>query len=143
MDIRWKEGETQAQIDEAKWILEALDAAYPGHPWSVRVYDGGFFIRHMDLPSNWGMNCKGSYSSASLLKRDVIMQAGEFLERAGVPRTRWDDDNSIKRVEGIPEKWQPEQIKPKLDIEKLVATAEREMRDQPLPHLLEKLKNGD
>jgi hypothetical protein len=50
MEIRWKEGETQAQIDEAKWILEALDAAYPGHPWSVRVYDGGFFIRHMDLP---------------------------------------------------------------------------------------------
>lgn len=104
--ILWKEGETQAQIDEAQAIIEALDLAYPGHPWGVRVYDGGFFIRHLDCPATWGMNCKGTYASASLLKRDVIMKAGEWLERAGIARARYDEDQPEVRVEGVPERFQ-------------------------------------
>ena len=104
--ILWKEGETQAQIDEAQSILEALDSAYPGHPWGVRVYDGGFFIRHLDCPANWGMNCKGTYASASLMKRDVIMKAGEWLERAGIARARYDIEQPEVRVEGVPERFQ-------------------------------------
>lgn len=145
MDIRWKEGETQAQIDEAQSILESLDLAYPGHPWGVRVYPGGFFIRHLDLPYGWGMNCKKKFASASEMKKEIIFMAGEFLERAGVPRTRWDDDNSIKRVEGIPEKFQPEPDPSRLPVPKVVfdtviATAEREMRDQPRPQVLTEAK---
>lgn len=143
MTIFHKEGSTQAQEDEAQWIIEALDFAYPNHPWMVRVYDGGFFIRHMNLPSNWGMNCKGQYASASLLKKDVIQRAGEFLERAGIPRTRWDDDNDIKRVEGVPEKWQPEPDPtklPKVNFQTVIATAERETRDEVRPQALELAK---
>ena len=112
MTILYKEGATKAQEDEAQSILEALDAAYPNHPWGVRVYPGGFFIRHLDLPANYGMNCKGTYASSSLMKRDVILMAGEFLERAGIPRGRWDEDNQIQRVEGIPERFQPASQKP-------------------------------
>lgn len=143
--ILWKEGETQAQIDEANSILEALDSAYPDHPWGVRVYPGGFFIRHLDFPANWGMNCKGNYASASLMKRDVILMAGEFLERAGLPRRRWDPESEIQRVEGVPEKFQPtphpqEIEKMKKNFEAVIATAEREMRDQPRPQVSELVK---
>jgi len=46
-----QEGMTDFQEAEAHKILEALVVAYPNHPWSVRVYDGGFFIRHLDFPS--------------------------------------------------------------------------------------------
>jgi hypothetical protein len=138
MTVLYKEGATKAQEDEAQWILEALDFAYPDHPWSVRVYPGGFFIRHMNLDATWGMNCRGSYASASLLKKDVILKAGEFLERAGLPRSRWDFENDIKRVEGVPEKWQPEPEVSKLpavNFEKVIATAERETRDVPMPEI--------
>lgn len=143
MTIFYKEGATQSQEDEAKWIIEALDAAYPDHPWMVRVYDGGFFIRHMNMPSNWGMNCKGQYATASLLKKDVIQKAGEFLERAGLRRGKWDWEEDIKRVDGVPEKWQPEPNTAKLtkvQLETFIATAEREMRDEVRPKALELAK---
>lgn len=97
----------------------------------------------MNLPSNWGMNCKGQYASASLLKKDVILRAGEFLERAGIRRGRWEDDNDIKRVEGVPEKWQPEpdySKLPQVQVDTVIATAEREMRDDPRPQVLELAK---
>jgi hypothetical protein len=110
--MMYSEGATQAQIDLAKGILEALEVAYPAHPWAVRVYGdstgGGFFIRHLDFPSNWGMNCRQGTRqySASALKKEVILMAGEWLERAGLKRGAWDGE-SIKRVEGVPEKYQP------------------------------------
>lgn len=104
----FEEGATDAQRDEAHAILGALDTAYPGHPWAVRVYDGGFFIRHLDFPANYGMNAKFKDSgySASALKRDVILKAGEWLERANLKRGRSNGD-TIGHVEGVPEKYQP------------------------------------
>ena len=105
--ILYSEGATKAQEDEANMILEVLTFAYPNHPWAVRVYDGGFFIRHLDFPSEWGMNCKHKdVYSASNLKRQIIMLAGEWLERANL-RRGWGDLTPIERVEGVPEKDQP------------------------------------
>lgn len=107
--LLYSEGGTKAQEDEAEEILECLTTAYPNHPWGVRVYDGGFFIRHLAYPHNWGMNYRGSKESysASALKRQIIIMAGEWLERAGVARGRFDADQEIVRVEGVPEKYQP------------------------------------
>src|SRR5688572_9610885 len=102
------DGATKAQEDEANAILEAITTAYPNHPWAVRVYDGGFFIRHLDFPSNWGMNCRNHTRlySASALKRECIRMAGEWLERANLKRGVG-DETPILRVEGVPERWQP------------------------------------
>lgn len=107
--ILWKEGATQAQEDEAQAILECLTTAYPNHPWGVRVYDGGFFIRHMAFEKNWGMNYRGSASvySSSAMKRQIILLAGEWLERAGMRRGRGDPDQEIEHVEGVPPRDQP------------------------------------
>ena len=112
--IIYAEGATQAQEDEAKMILDVLSTAYPGHPWGVRVYDGGFFIRHLQFPKNWGMNLKYRNVShdAAVMKREIISKAGEWLERANIKRGRYDGDQPDYRVEGVPEKDQPKVITP-------------------------------
>ena len=110
--IIYTEGATKAQEDEAEMIVGVLSTVYPSHPWSVRVYDGGFFIKHLGFPSNWGMNCKFANFShdAAVLKREIVMKAGEFLERANLKRGRNNGDE-IKMVEGVPEKHQPPSYK--------------------------------
>ena len=116
----YAEGETQAMQDEAKAILGALDTAYPGHQWACRVYDGGFFIYNLDFPKNFGMNCKGKYATASELKRAVIMNAGEWLERANLKRGMHRHGEEVKRREGVPERFQPEPRKDPINVEALV-----------------------
>ena len=120
--ILYSEGASKAQEDEANGILAVLCAAYPGHPWSVRVYEGGFFIRYLDprLTGNWGMNCKTRDSgySASAMKRDIIIKAGEWLERSGLARGRNNEDE-IVNVEGVPLKHQP--MKPPIDLKEIRA----------------------
>lgn len=119
------EGGTKAQEAEAEMILGALTTAYPSHPWAVRVYDGGFFIRHLDFPANWGMNAKYKNFgySASALKRDIIMMAGEFLERANLKRGRG-EDAPIKFLEGVPDRFQPVEHQQEQRMKKLIAAAE-------------------
>jgi hypothetical protein len=131
--IIYSEGGTKLQEDEANSILETISFAYPGHPWGVRVYDGGVFIRHLDFPSNWGMNVKYKTAgySASAFKRELILMVGEWLERANLKRGRW-DETPIARVEGVPEKWQP---KPEVKID--LSAADWPERDQPRPLAVE------
>jgi hypothetical protein len=151
MNFLYKEGSTQAQEDEAKMILEVLDTAYPGHPWGVRVYDGGFFIRHLDFPSNWGMNCRHkTIYSASDLKRQIILLAGEWLERAGVSRGRNKDEEVTNPVEGIPFKDQPLEYRREVEQKNHQAVAEviqeyvanTNMRDTPQQALKEEQKQN-
>ena len=117
--IVYAEGDTPALEAEARWmIFQVLSSAYPGHPWWVRAYEGGFFIRHMDFDGNWGMNCPDQRKlySASSYKKLVIMMAGEWLERANLKRGRADEDPT-QHVECVPEKYQK---KPPLLVEDVV-----------------------
>lgn len=136
--IIYSHGGTKAQEDEANSILEVLSFAYPGHPWGVRVYDGGFFIRHLhpDLPAGWGMNCKFKNIShdAAVMKREIIFMAGEFLERTGMARGRYDGDQEIVRLEGVPEREQPHQKLPE-DVGLLMPDGSA-IREEPMPQVL-------
>ncbi len=107
--IQYQEGMTDTQEAEAHQILEVLNVAYPNHPWYVRVYNGGFFIRHMDFPATWGINYRsGKHSySASALKKHIIIMGGEWLERAHLLRGMGDGEQTVKRLEGVPEREQP------------------------------------
>ena len=111
--ILHSEGGTKLQQSEADQVLGVLCDVYPGHPWAVRVEHGIVFIRHLELGSNWGMNThwRDINHDAGVFKREIIMKAGEFLERAGLVRGRANGDE-IVRVEGIPEKYQPNNRKP-------------------------------
>ena len=106
------EGSTTALQSDADGVLELLTIAYPGHPWAVRVDGGIIFIRHLESPnSQYGMICKVNQVNhdAAVLKREVITMAGEFLERAGLKRGRYDDSDIVK-VEGVPEKFRAQHI---------------------------------
>lgn len=116
MTVIYSEGATQAQEGEANAILNLLYTAYPGHPWGVVVMEGGFFIQYLDRPFNrpYGMFCKYNQFgySASALKREIVMKAGEWLERAGMARGRHDADQEIVSVEGVPLKHQQREALP-------------------------------
>ena len=130
--ILWTEGATKAQEDEAEDIINILTMAYPGHPWAVRVYDGGFFIRHLAFEGNYGMNCKFSQvgHDAAVMRRQIIHYAGEWLERAGIKRGRYDGDQEIGLVEGVPA--------PKIAAAKdvVIQTSTEPLRETPRPQVL-------
>jgi hypothetical protein len=106
--LLYSEGGTKSEEADAHKVLEILCEAYPGHPWATRVEGGCIFIRHLELGNNWGMNAKfkNITHDATRFKKEIIMMAGEFLERAGLVRGRANGDE-IHRVEGLPEKYQP------------------------------------
>lgn len=103
------EGPTEALHDNAKEIVDLISTVYPGHPWAVRCDKGFIFIRHLAFGSNWGMNLrvKEADHDAAVLKKKLVMLAGEWLERAGMKRGRYDPDQETYRVEGVPEHFQP------------------------------------
>lgn len=139
--ILYTEGATKAQEDEAESILAVLTFAYPGHPWGVRVYDGGFFIRHLDFPGNWGMNCKFKDvgHDSAVMKREIIRLAGEWLERANMIRGRYDADQDIVHVEGVPQKNQPHQPLPD-DVKLVFAENIKPLRTEPRPQAVKHAK---
>ena len=126
MTLLHQEGMTDAQEDEARKVLVLLDACYPGHPWSVRVMPGLIFIRHLDFEGGqWGMNLRVTEvdHDAAVLKRKIIMLAGEWLERAGLARGAA-DETPHGFVEGVPPEFQAPSEKPPLDMDVVVAKAQ-------------------
>jgi len=83
-----------------------LTSAYPGHPWHVNVVDGLIVIKHMKLSAKWAMVRK--YTNVvhdfSQLRREIVMAAGEFLERAGLTRGAVIEGEYSRQVEGIAQK---------------------------------------
>ncbi|HMI38734.1 MAG TPA: hypothetical protein VK500_02425 [Nitrospiraceae bacterium] len=106
--ILYSEGDTKTEEADGHHVLEILVAAYPGHPWAARVSGGVVFIKHLEFGTNWGMVKKFAdiKHDAAVFKKEIIMAAGEFLERAGLVRGRANGDE-IVHVEGVPEKDQP------------------------------------
>jgi len=99
------EGKTPLDEQVAGGVMMVLTEAYPGHPWHVDVHDGLLVIKHMKMSRKWGMVRKLPKvgHDAKVLKHEVVMAAGEFLERAGLARGGMGDE-PIKVVEGIPKK---------------------------------------
>src|SRR3990167_7693223 len=107
--------------------MHILTTVYPGHPWAVRVDQGIIFIRHLLFGANWGMNIKTKdvEHDSAVLRKKVVMYAGEWLGRAGLKRGRA-DGTEIARVEGRPGKYQPNQ-----PLEARVVIQKQEERTKP------------
>ena len=130
--IVWCEGRTPAQEKTAQDIaFNVLYPAYPGHPWSVRVDTGLIFIKHLDFPKNWGMVLRTTEADhdAAVLKKKIILLAGEWLERAHMVRGRYEDGQITKTVEGV-----PDPIKPLEDNVKLVVAGDGQ-REEVMPQV--------
>lgn len=137
--IQYEEGKTKSQQDTANQILQLLDVCYPNHPWAVRVGDGFIFIRHLAFGTNWGMNIKTKEvdHDAAVLRRKVIMLAGEWLERAGLRRGVGEDQINPYKVEGVPDIYQPPEFKPALTPQSIIAIESNEpLRTEPRPQAL-------
>ncbi len=88
-----REAEDANGMDVAVQVLDVLMACYPSYSWHVREIDGALVIKEQALTAmfgQYGMMLKSHESySWSDLKREVILAAGEFLERANLPRGKW------------------------------------------------------
>jgi hypothetical protein len=130
MTILYAEGATKWMEDLSKDILDLLSTVYPNHPWGVHVYGdnkgGGYFIRHLDFPKNWGYNQPRAhfFASASELRADVIKGGGEILERSYLARAKWNEE-SIKKMDGVPLKDQPIEHQRQVQQEKQKETNDR------------------
>lgn len=87
-------------------VAKALAEAYPGHPWHIRIGGGILMIKHMKLSDKMGIARKYSRLTwdAGRRRREVVMAAGEFLERSGLTRGRIVEGEVAKMVEGAKEK---------------------------------------
>lgn len=145
MTIQHIDGMTKAQESEAKSVLDLLDVAYPGHPWSVRVMPGLIFIRHLEFGASWGMNLKTSEvdHDAAVLRRKVVYLAGEWLERAGLRRSRAEEGVGIDFVEGVPLRDQPPQAKPSIEeMNAQVVATQGVERTAPMPQVEKALEGS-
>lgn len=100
------EADDDRDDSKAAEVARILCEAYPGHPWHIRIGRGVIIIKHMKASSRFGM-CQ-HYDritfDAKVFKHDLVMAAGEFLERAGLTRGRVIEGDVIKKIDGVPEK---------------------------------------
>ena len=103
------EGDTPAEEREAQTVLEILNGVYSWVPWHVSMRGGVIHIKDLSIANRgWGMavKFKNINHDSAVLRREIIMKAGEWLERAGKLRHR-DDHEDIRRVDGLPAAHQP------------------------------------
>ena len=100
--------DTEHDADEslAGGILRTLIDAYPGHAWFVLIRGGVIQVKNTEWHHAWGMSLHYSQviHDAKVMKAEVIRAAGEFLERAHVARGMKNDGDSVRRIEGVPQK---------------------------------------
>lgn len=134
-----EEGETRGQQDLAHETLGLLSTVYPGHPWAVSVKGGVLFIRHL-LNDNkgWGMNIRLTEvdHDAAVLRKKIVNLAGEWLERCGLRRGRF-EDAEVTRVEGVPERAQDFRVRADRTAMQLVGGDGMPLRSEPLPKAVE------
>jgi hypothetical protein len=77
----------------AEMVLRILHEVYPQHPWRVGFAKETVFFKHDACDNRYGfsLGLPGQFSYSDL-KRNVAMGAGEFLERAGLPRGTWNGE---------------------------------------------------
>ena len=98
MAIIYCYGENPLADATAKRAAEALTIAYPNHSWWVECKGGVLVIKHFDISDKIGMVRKMAALSHDerVFKKDIIMAAGELLERVGLARGGRTDDPVVK-----------------------------------------------
>ena len=84
-------GEGEMADARAKEAAEVLVEAYPNHSWWVECKGGVLVIKHLEasgLRGTIGMvrHLSAMEHDAKARKHDIMMKAGEMLERAGLRR---------------------------------------------------------
>ena len=91
----------------ANGVAKILCDTYPSQPWHVNVRGGLIIIKHMKVSAKWGMVLQylKVAHDASILRKGVVLSAGELLERAGLSRTApLEEGHVVRQVDGVPNK---------------------------------------
>lgn len=88
MAIIYCYGDNPLADSHAKDAAETLCLAYPNHSWWVECKQGILLIKHFGISGTIGMvrHTSKLAGDAAARKRDIVLAAGELLERAGLPR---------------------------------------------------------
>jgi hypothetical protein len=92
----------------AQSVVDALEDAFPGWPWTACVDQGLLIIKNPAASAKWGIRCPAH----KVDKAGVLRFGGELLERFGLPY-RFDEAalETAKRDftgEIVSEKWTPD-----------------------------------
>lgn len=101
------DAQTVLDMDMAKRVGEKLHKEYPGHLWSVRVFEGACIIKNQYVSSNYGYVLYTSTIDADPNLKCVMRAGGEILERAALARRAHEDGDQAVYVEGIEPRFQP------------------------------------
>ena len=90
-------GDTKMEEAYAKEAAETLVAAYPNHSWWIECKQGALIIKHLEASGFRGSvgmvrHTQALAHDAKARKKDLVMKAGEMLERAGMKRGARNDD---------------------------------------------------
>ena len=88
MAIIYCYGDSPLADAHAKEAAEILSSAYPNHSWWVECKSGVYVIKHFGISGTIGMvrHISKMAHDATARKRDLVLAAGELLERAGLAR---------------------------------------------------------
>jgi hypothetical protein len=102
MNIVGIDCEHQADEGMAKEAIQTLVAHYPGHDWHVTIKGGIMHVKALNIHHQWGMcaHYRQIKHDANERKREIVMKAGEFLERANLKRGAYEGQR-VAAVEGI------------------------------------------
>ncbi len=108
MGLAHIESKDPANLPMAKEIAETLHQVYPNHSWSVRIDGGVVVIKNFSISGTCGMVRKyeALKGDAMVRRKDVIMAAGELLERAHLRRGAYEGQRveTLERDKDV--KWQ-------------------------------------
>ena len=102
------ESKTEKGHSVAKKTQEILNKYYPGYFWFVRCDDGVLDIKSAEIGrASMIRHLKNTEFDWKIFEKDIIMAAGEFLERAKLFRgmSRGEIAKTLDGGEKI--KWQP------------------------------------
>jgi hypothetical protein len=102
--------EELTQLELAQKVGDALNKAYPNHPWVIGFQGGGIVVRHLAIAGAVA-NTIGKEGFSSLLPKhrlgtpdeirdSCITFGGELLEAFDLPRGAWDG-----REPTVPKAW--------------------------------------
>lgn len=102
------ESETSLGHDICKRALEVVNQYYPRFIWYARA-DGGVLVLKCNAIGNACMirHLSDLQHDAGHFTRDIIMAAGEFLERAYIKRGGWNGEYAKKLDGGDYIGWKP------------------------------------
>lgn len=108
MALIYCDGDNDLAKSYSRAAAEALVSCYPNHSWWVETKGGALVIKHFGISGMLGMvrHTSSLDFSATNFKKEVILAAGELLERAGLSRGAYTGE-AVQAFEGddLTEHW--------------------------------------